>query len=101
MLAGTDVVAAGAMRALGAAGRRVPEDVSVVGYDDIPLASHLTPQLTTVHVPYEEMGRVALRAVADRREGGADRRKGGAGEHLVLGTHVVVRQSVQPPRRGD
>lgn len=69
VLAGTDVVAAGAMQALRAAGLRVPEDVSIVGYDDIPLASQLTPQLTTVHVPYEEMGRVALRAVADRREG--------------------------------
>jgi LacI family transcriptional regulator len=101
VLAGTDVVAAGAMQALRTAGLRVPEDVSIVGYDDIPLASQLTPQLTTVHVPYEEMGRVALRAVADRRESGG-RRKGGDGEHLVLGTHVVVRNSVQPPapRRG-
>ena len=70
VLAGTDIVAAGAMQALRAAGLRVPEDVSITGYDDIPLASQLTPQLTTVHVPYEEMGRVALRAVADRREGG-------------------------------
>jgi LacI family transcriptional regulator len=97
VLAGTDVVAAGATQALRTAGLRVPEDVSIVGYDDIPLASQLTPQLTTVHVPYEEMGRVALRAVADRRAGGAGRRKGADGEHLVLGTHVVVRNSVQPP----
>ncbi|MET9871265.1 substrate-binding domain-containing protein, partial [Streptomyces sp. NPDC006386] len=59
--------------------------------------SQLTPQLTTVHVPYEEMGRVALRAVADRREGGAGRRKSADGDHLVLGTHVVVRNSVRPP----
>jgi LacI family transcriptional regulator len=85
------------MQALRAAGLRVPEDVSIVGYDDIPLASQLTPQLTTVHVPYEEMGRVALRAVADRREGGGARRKGADGDHLVLGTHVVVRHSVRPP----
>ncbi|GKQ37063.1 LacI family DNA-binding transcriptional regulator [Streptomyces sp. A012304] len=102
VLAGTDVVAAGALQALRAAGLRVPDDVSIVGYDDIPLASQLTPQLTTVHVPYEEMGRVALRAVADRREGSGSegRRKGGGdGEHLVLGTHVVVRDSVRPPQR--
>ena len=97
VLAGTDMVAAGAMQALRTAGLSVPEDVSVVGYDDIPLAGQLTPQLTTVHVPYEEMGRVALRAVADRREGGAGRRRSGDGDHLVLGTHVVVRQSVRPP----
>jgi LacI family transcriptional regulator len=102
VLAGTDVVAAGAMQALRAAGLRVPEDVSIVGYDDIPLASQLTPQLTTVHVPYEEMGRVALRAVADRREGGGTgRRRGSDGDHLVLGTHVVVRNSVRPPARRD
>jgi LacI family transcriptional regulator len=99
VLAGTDVVAAGAMQALRAAGLRVPEDVSIVGYDDIPLASQLTPQLTTVHVPYEEMGRVALRAVADRREGGPGPRRGSDGDHLVLGTHVVVRHSVLPPAR--
>lgn len=99
VLAGTDVVAAGAVQALRAVGLRVPEDVSIVGYDDIPLASQLTPQLTTVHVPYEEMGRVALRAVADRREGGGSGRKGGEGDRFILGTHVVVRQSVQPPAR--
>ncbi|MFE4799371.1 LacI family DNA-binding transcriptional regulator [Streptomyces sp. NPDC056708] len=99
VLAGTDVVAAGAMQALREAGLRVPEDVSVVGYDDIPLASQLTPQLTTVHVPYEEMGHVALRAAADWRSGGDARRSGGDGGRQVLGTHVVVRQSVQPPAR--
>ncbi|MGW0820196.1 LacI family DNA-binding transcriptional regulator [Streptomyces sp. NPDC002845] len=97
VLAGTDVVAAGAMQALRAGGLRVPEDVSIVGYDDIPLASQLTPRLTTVHVPYEEMGRAALRAVADRHEAGGRRKSGGDGEHLVLGTHVVVRRSVLPP----
>ncbi|MFI9566247.1 LacI family DNA-binding transcriptional regulator [Streptomyces rishiriensis] len=101
VLAGTDVVAAGAMQALRAAGLRVPEDVSITGYDDIPLASQLTPQLTTVHVPYEEMGRVALRAAADRRKGAgsAAGRKSSDPEHLVLGTHVVVRDSVRPPKR--
>ncbi|MFM9444273.1 LacI family DNA-binding transcriptional regulator [Streptomyces acidiscabies] len=105
VLAGTDVVAAGAMQALRSVGLRVPDDVSVAGYDDIPLASQLTPGLTTVHVPYEEMGRVALRAVADRRAGldlagsgrsGEDRAT--EAEHLILGTHVVVRDSVRPPR---
>lgn len=97
VLAGTDVVAAGAMQALRAAGLRVPQDVSIVGYDDIPLASHLTPQLTTVHVPYEEMGRVALRAVADRQENARRAlRQTSEGDHFLLGTHVVVRNSVAP-----
>ncbi|QNP69467.1 LacI family DNA-binding transcriptional regulator [Streptomyces roseirectus] len=104
VLAGTDVVAAGATQALKVTGLRVPDDVSVAGYDDIPLASHVTPQLTTVHVPYEEMGRVALRAVADRRAGdvlaGPGAGRPAEAEHLVLGTHVVVRDSVRPPRPG-
>ncbi|MEO3751100.1 LacI family DNA-binding transcriptional regulator [Streptomyces sp. B6B3] len=90
----TDVVAAGALRALTEAGLQVPGDVSLVGYDDVPPATDLRPLLTTVHVPYEEMGRTAVRLALDRR-GGSGR---GAGEgHVLLGTHVVVRDSVAPP----
>ncbi len=48
LFAVTDVIAIGAMRALQDAGKRVPEDVAVVGFDDMPLASHVTPALTTV-----------------------------------------------------
>lgn len=86
----TDVVAAGVLAALADAGKRVPEDVSIVGYDDIDLASDLRPQLTTVHVPYEELGRTAVRLALRRRQPDAER----AEQHMVLGTHVVVRKSV-------
>jgi LacI family transcriptional regulator, galactose operon repressor len=89
----TDVVAAGALRALTEAGLQVPGDVSLVGYDDVPPATDLSPQLTTVHVPYEEMGRTAVRLALDHRGGG---RVAGEG-HVLLGTHVVVRDSVAPP----
>lgn len=87
----TDMIAAGVLKALREAGIDVPKDMSVVGFDDIPLASDLTPALTTVHVPHEELGREAVR-LGLRREGtGADQ--------VVLGTHIVVRETVAPPRR--
>jgi LacI family transcriptional regulator len=94
VFAGSDMVAAGALEALQAAGLRVPEDVSLAGYDDIPLARHLTPKLTTVHVPYEEIGRTGARLALARA---ADNRA--TQQHVVLGTHVVVRQSVAPLTR--
>ncbi|MBR7828864.1 LacI family DNA-binding transcriptional regulator [Actinospica sp. MGRD01-02] len=94
VFAGSDVVAAGALEALRSAGLRVPEDVSLAGYDDIPLARDLTPKLTTVHVPYEEIGRSAARLALEREPGVRGEHK-----HVVLGTHVVVRQSVAPPPR--
>lgn len=90
IFAETDMVAAGALAAIEDAGLRVPADVSLVGYDDIELASDLRPRLTTVHVPYEELGRTAVRLALDLREG----RSREADQHVVLGTHVVVRQSV-------
>lgn len=87
VVAATDMVAAGALTALHEAGLDVPGDVSLAGYDDIPYARDLYPALTTVHVPYEELGRVAVRTALGRTRDSAD-------EHLLLGTHVVVRDSV-------
>ncbi|HEV7965305.1 MAG TPA: LacI family DNA-binding transcriptional regulator [Actinoplanes sp.] len=96
IFAETDMVAAGALAALDDAGVRVPEDISLVGYDDIELASDLRPRLTTVHVPYEELGRTAVRLALDLKEG----RSLAGQQHVVLGTHVVVRQSVARQRSG-
>ena len=66
MVAATDMVAAGALTALHEAGLTVPGDVSLAGYDDIPFARDLHPALTTVHVPYEELGRLAVRTALGR-----------------------------------
>ncbi len=90
VFAETDVVAAGAMAAVFDAGLGVPEDVSVVGYDDIPLATDLRPALTTVRVPYEELGRAAVRAALERPAGRPE-------PHQMLGTHVIIRQSAGRP----
>ena len=66
-----DLTAIGALRALRAAGRRVPEDVSVVGFDDIAAASWVVPALTTVSQPKAEMGRLAVEYLVRALEGGA------------------------------
>lgn len=69
----------------------MPGDVSVVGFDDVPFATDLTPALTTVRVPYEELGRTAVRLPLDREEASA------GDDHVVLGTQLVIRQSVGGP----
>jgi LacI family transcriptional regulator, galactose operon repressor len=94
IFAATDVVASGALVALREAGLRVPEDISVAGYDDIPLARDLTPELTTVHVDHEELGRTAVRHALNRE-------RYTMSQHTVLGTHVIIRDSTGPaPARG-
>ncbi|MFE4079135.1 LacI family DNA-binding transcriptional regulator [Paenarthrobacter sp. YIM B13468] len=60
-----DRLAFGAYQALAEAGLSVPKDVSVVSFDDDPLASHLRPQLTTCALPFEEMGQLAVRLLLD------------------------------------
>lgn len=60
-----DRLAFGAYQALAEAGMRVPEDVSVVSFDDDPLASYLRPQLTTAALPFKEMGELAVRLLLD------------------------------------
>jgi DNA-binding LacI/PurR family transcriptional regulator len=64
-----DVSAIGAIRSLHDAGLRVPEDVSVVGFDDIPAAEYYTPRLTTIRQPLQEMGRVAAQLLLKKIAG--------------------------------
>lgn len=59
LVCGNDVLAFGALLECQASGLRVPDDISIVGFDDLPLAQHIAPSLTTVHVPSEDMGRRA------------------------------------------
>lgn len=65
-----DVLAVGALREARKLGVRVPEDVSIVGFDDIELAQVTYPELTTVHVPHNDMGRLAARALIDHLDHG-------------------------------
>jgi DNA-binding LacI/PurR family transcriptional regulator len=87
VFAASDLMAAGALRALRAAGRRVPEDVAVVGFEDSAVARYAQPPLTTVRQPIEEMGRQATRLLLAQIAGEA------GGMHLILDTDLVVRSS--------
>jgi LacI family transcriptional regulator len=71
IFAHSDLIALGAIRHLRDAGRRVPDDVSVVGYDDLPVADYVEPALTTVHQPMQEVGAVAAALVLDALAGTA------------------------------
>ena len=63
-------MAAGALRVLGAAGRRVPDDVAVVGYDDLGVAERTTPPLSTVRQPISEMADRATRLLLEQIDAG-------------------------------
>ncbi|BCJ66840.1 LacI family DNA-binding transcriptional regulator [Polymorphospora rubra] len=85
VFAASDLMAAGAIQALTAAGRRIPDDVSVVGFDDSVIATAVNPPMTTVRLPVEQMAAAATRTLLD----------GGAAAHwrLVFPVDLVVRAS--------
>ncbi|NBM17555.1 LacI family DNA-binding transcriptional regulator [Streptomyces sp. GC420] len=94
VFAASDVTAAGARQVLRAQGRRVPEDVALVGFDDSAIARHMSPALTSVRQPIEEMGRamtqVLLDEIADQRPAGSRRSDR---PQIVLPTELMVRDS--------
>jgi DNA-binding LacI/PurR family transcriptional regulator len=82
----SDPMAIGALRALAAAGRRVPDDVAVVGFDDIPSARYAQPPLTTVRQPMEQMARAMAALAVEQIAGGEP------GEPRVLCPTTLVRR---------
>jgi DNA-binding LacI/PurR family transcriptional regulator len=95
LLCANDLMAIGAMEYCKAVGIRVPDDVSIVGFDDLPFASLLTPRLTTVRQPAHEMGRRAADLLFDLLE---DKHGAQPGESFPVA--VQVRDSVAPPKGG-
>jgi DNA-binding LacI/PurR family transcriptional regulator len=88
VFAASDPMAAGALTVLREHGRRIPDDVGVVGFDDSPLSQHPAPPLTTVHQPAERMGQEMAALLLAQMEGRA-----GPDDSVVLPTELVVRQS--------
>ena len=93
VFAGSDETALGVIEAARARGLRVPEDLSVVGFDDTPVARLAAPPLTTVRQPLREMGAVAVRTALRLAAG-----ERVDSHHVELATELVVRQSTAHPR---
>lgn len=92
VFAGSDLQALGVLEAARLKGLSVPEDLSVVGYDDVPLAQWSSPPLTTVHQPLRHMAEEAARMLLRPDDPGK------AAQRIELATRLVVRQSTAPPR---
>lgn len=94
VFAASDQMALGAIEALRRRGLRVPEDMSVVGFDDLPEVRWSAPPLTTVRQPLAEMGKLAARTVLRLTRGEQP-----DSPRVELGTELVVRASTAPPAR--
>lgn len=94
VFAASDQMALGVYEAVRKNGLRVPEDISVVGFDDLPEARWASPPLTTVRQPLAEMGKLAARTILRMLQG-----EGVESPRVELATRLVPRESTAPPRR--
>jgi DNA-binding LacI/PurR family transcriptional regulator len=93
LVAMSDIIAVGAMDVARKAGVRIPEDLSIVGFDDLPLASWVNPPLTTVAQPLRRKGKVAAEMLVKHIGGEQE------ASHLILRTRLVVSDLACPPPR--
>ena len=93
IFAGNDMIALGVLLALRESGLRCPQDVSLIGFDDLDIAEMTNPQLSSVYQPGYQLGTTAARLLLERVAGSTSPAK-----HLVLETELKIRQSVAPPR---
>jgi DNA-binding LacI/PurR family transcriptional regulator len=91
LFAANDIMAFGAVRAIYESGRRIPEDLSLIGFDNVELASAIHPPLTTIHQPKYEIGQAAVEILLARAGKHADR----SPEFRVLDVELIERQSCQ------
>jgi LacI family transcriptional regulator len=89
IFASNDSMAIGAIGAIREAGLRIPHDISVCGFDDIPVAKYLSPSLTTVHVPIHDLGTMAINRIFDRLH----KKTKGAVTHVFVPTTLSIRNS--------
>jgi LacI family transcriptional regulator len=92
VLAFDDVIAMGALRTIQDHGLRVPEDISLIGFDDMPLCSYTIPRLTTVHYPKDKMAEMACKLLLERIEGSSSKER----NKIVLSPRLILRESTAP-----
>ncbi|MGF6881113.1 DNA-binding LacI/PurR family transcriptional regulator [Nocardia sp. GAS34] len=92
VFAGNDQMALGLLRAFAERGIRVPQDISVVGFDDIPEAAYLTPPLTTIRQDFDEVGRRSMRLLLELLE-----TEGRVPDPAAVVPELVMRESSGPP----
>ncbi|MCA4134277.1 LacI family DNA-binding transcriptional regulator [Arthrobacter sp. M4] len=96
IFAGNDAQAFGAYRSVRKAGLRIPEDISIVGFDDIPAAEWVEPGLTTIRQPVVQMAETAMRTLLRHLDGEEN-----MPERIELGTELIVRGSTAAPAAGQ
>lgn len=89
----SDTMAMGAIRAAHECGRRVPEDISIAGYDDMPFAASSNPPLTTIRQPVQQCGAIAAQTLIDMID-----RPSATHHHIILPTELVIRSSCGSPK---
>jgi LacI family transcriptional regulator len=101
VFAANDEMAVGVMDAAQENGLSVPHDLSVVGFDDLPIASHVSPALTTVARPYRAMGGTAVRLVSELLGATPEIRGNTAAPQVDLPVQLIQRASTAPPPGGE
>jgi LacI family transcriptional regulator len=91
VIATTDMIALGASRGLQDAGINIPDDISLVGFDNTYVCEFMTPPLTTIEIPIEELGRSAVQLLMSSIEESAP------GRELTLPTRLILRKSTSAP----
>jgi DNA-binding LacI/PurR family transcriptional regulator len=98
VFAANDPMALGLLRAINEHGLGAPEDISVVGFDDVPEAEYFSPPLTTIRQDFDEIGRRSLALLLERMDADGDGARGP--RRHVVAPELMVRRSTAPPRKG-
>jgi hypothetical protein len=94
VICANDMTAIGALRACKELGVQVPDEISIIGINDIPNVRYVQPKISSIHVPLDEMGKMAVRTLADRINGGHQ-----LPVKISLPYHIVERASCMPCAR--